>query len=160
MDKKVYRFQLNIDNKKLIQFALGVEQVEDSIKSGNNLGGYHSSFMLFDKYPDDILTELHDQIILCINSIIKRDVKIIQSWININRNGHYMKHHNHSQVPVVACYYVTDYENKGGELFITNTEEKIQPVAGQLLIFSGDLYHEVLPYNGNNIRISIACNII
>ncbi len=156
----IYRFQLNIDNKKLAQFALDVEKNENSIKSGNNVGGYHSSFMLFDNYPDNILIELHDQIVLCVNKIIKRDIKIVQSWVNINRNGHKMKRHNHSQVPIVACYYVTDYDNMGGELIITKTGEKIQPIGGQLLIFSGDLYHEVLSYTGDDVRISIACNII
>ena len=139
---------------------LSVEQKEQSIQSSNNIGGYHSSFMLFDNYPVSITKDLHDQIILCAKKVVNSDISIIQSWVNINRNGHIMKRHNHSQVPIVACYYVTDYESLGGELVITKTKEKIKPVAGMLLIFSGNLYHKVLPYNGNNVRISIACNII
>lgn len=47
-------FQLDVDNEKLAQFALDIEKKEDTIQSGNNLGGNHSSFMLFDNYPSDI----------------------------------------------------------------------------------------------------------
>lgn len=157
--EKVYRFQLDIDNKKLTKFALDVENKENSIQSGNNLGGYHSSTMLFDKYPCDAAIELHDQIELYVNKISTQDVKITRSWVNINRFGHSMKSHHHNSVPIVACYYVSNCPGMGGELIIGEQKEKIQPIAGQLLIFSGDLYHEVLPYTGTHHRISIACNI-
>lgn len=155
----IYQFQINdIDNDQLKRFALDLEQKESSTHSNNTIGGYHSSWKLFKDHSDDIICELRDRISACVKKILKRDGIIAHSWVNINRSGNSMKSHYHA-IKLVVCYYVTSNKNLGGEFMITKTSLKIQPEAGMLLIFPGEMYHEVLPYEGNDVRVSIACNI-
>ncbi len=155
---KIYQFEIkDIDNDQLKKFALDLEQKETTLKS-NNIGGYHSKWHLFRDHPVDIILQLQSIISNCTKKILKHNPFIIQSWVNINRYGHSIKNHHHA-VPLVACYYVTNNEHFGGEFVIAKTTVKIQPKAGMLLVFPGEIFHEVLPYNGKDTRISIACNI-
>lgn len=155
---QVYQFQIDdLDNDQLKQLALDVEQKELSTQ-GNNIGSYHSDYQLFKDYPTDIICKLQDRILTCVKKILKQDVSIDHSWVNINRVRNSMRSHHHKH-KYVTCYYVTTNKNSGGEFMITETSEKIQPEAGMLLVFLGEMYHGVLPCTGSDMRISIACNI-
>jgi hypothetical protein len=78
-------------------------------------------------------------------------------WFNVNTPGEYTNWHAHHQWTKVAVLYVTvpggAIEFRQGEAYWTET-----PQAGDLLIFSGELDHRVLPNPSKDVRISIAFN--
>lgn len=111
----------------------------------------------------------------------------IYGWANVNRKGHLNVPHTHPGSFWSACYYVQtdDIENDpslGGEfqtldprgtLPITYQPQLrigiegcqssgghhlMQPKAGTCFLFPSWLPHAVMPYNGNNTRISLAFN--
>lgn len=154
---QIFQFEIkDIDNDQLQSFALKLEQKEDS-GLYSNVGGWHSPQTLFRVNHEDVICELQDRINTCAEKILKRKVNIRHAWININRKGNSNRNHKHPYA-LAACYYVTD-SYSGGEFVCTETSTKIQPKSGMLLMFPGDLYHQVLPYQGDDTRISIACNI-
>ena len=151
-----------VDNACLTQFILALEQKEKSSWVGSKRGGWHSTKKLF-KRDEKNLHQLRDIITNCAKKLLDRDITIKSSWANINRRDHYNVKHCHSGYSLAACYYVnTDVSRDAeGEFVASSGTESIKnaPKPGMLLIFPGDMYHEVLKYKGNEPRISIACNI-
>jgi hypothetical protein len=78
-------------------------------------------------------------------------------WFNVNTYSEYTNWHAHVRWDKVAVLYVTvpggDIEFKQGGAYWTET-----PKSGDLLVFSGNLEHRVLPNNSKDVRISIAFN--
>jgi uncharacterized protein (TIGR02466 family) len=112
----------------------------------------------------------------------------LNAWANINRHGQGNEFHTHPGAYWSATYYVRDGgagENPelGGEFEIQDprgvgpamlapmlafrtaggqsvgASEIIVPKAGNLVVFPSWLSHGVRPYNGNDVRISIALNL-
>ena len=111
----------------------------------------------------------------------------IYGWANVNRKGHLNVSHTHPGSYWSACYYVQteDIERDaslGGEFQVLDPRgtlpitykpqlrigiegfeacgghELIKPKAGQCLLFPSWLPHAVMPYTGDNVRISMAFN--
>lgn len=157
---QVFQFKINdLNNDHLKKFALELEQTEEkwAIRY-SNIGGWHSQIHLFKTYKNESLNALQESILTCTEKILNRKPTIVSSWININRKGNRNKSHMH-ECPLAACYYIASEDNHGGEFFMTGTPIKFTPEIGTLLIFPGNAYHEVLPYEGDKVRISLACNI-
>ena len=78
-------------------------------------------------------------------------------WMNANIPGEYTGWHSHSRWARVGVLYVVvpdgDIEFRQGGAYWTET-----PKPGDLLVFSGELEHRVLPNNSNTVRISVAFN--
>nr|QBK86838.1 MAG: putative 2OG-FeII oxygenase [Marseillevirus LCMAC103] len=153
---EIFQFELDLDNKELENFALDLEKAQPGVQR-TNIGGWHSYMNLFQS-GNRFIQELHDEIIACTNKILKQETKIHGSWININRNGHKNRKHRHGSFHLAACYYVRTDE-AGGEFVAPELGIQILPPVGTLLIFPGEMFHEVLAYTGRTHRISIACNI-
>ncbi len=87
--------------------------------------------------------------------------KMVGSWINLHREGHHLHRHTH-HYPFVAYYAVhakgsaTIYGGKHpGE-----GDVRIENVNGQLVVTLGKpVYHEVTPWKGPDVRVTIACDI-
>ena len=167
----VFQFELTqIDNSRLVQFILELEKKKGKQLTATNRGGWHSDRQLF-KHNKETFQQLHDIIKKCIEKILNTDtaagthkvcVDIQHSWANINRKDHYNVKHKHGRIRLVACYYVSTDTTKNAEgefvAIYGNESIKIFPKSGMLLIFPGNMYHEVLKYKGVKPRISIACN--
>lgn len=111
-----------------------------------------------------------------------------EMWANVNESGASNTFHYHSGCIWSAVYYVADgYQNQdepvGGELVlldprapaatmaapdlryrrpdgqIYNSEAKMRPKEGRIVMFPSWLMHAVKPYRGNKPRISIAINL-
>jgi hypothetical protein len=78
-------------------------------------------------------------------------------WMNVNMLGEYTSWHSHSRWARVGVLYVQvpggDIEFRQGGAYWTES-----PKPGDLLVFSGDLEHRVLPNTSSDVRISVAFN--
>ena len=78
-------------------------------------------------------------------------------WMNVNTAGEYTNWHAHVRWNKVGVLYVQipggDIEFKQGGAYWTET-----PKPGELLVFSGELKHRVLPNDSEQVRISVAFN--
>ena len=86
---------------------------------------------------------------------IKDRLRLFNMWVNIYEKGDRTVLHNHSPTDYSCCYYVDIEENSSPIKFPPNLE--IFPKNDMLVIFPGNLDHEVLPTNGK--RILIAMNL-
>ncbi len=155
---QIFQFNIVLDNELLEEFALNLETKQsDNNIHYSNIGGWHSTTDLFKSSKHPEICKLQKTILNCADKILKKKSSINLSWVNINRKGHKNKNHSHGS-RLAACYYVVT-DNRGGEFLATDLGERLSPNPGTLLIFPGNMYHQVLPYTGNHHRISIACNI-
>jgi len=112
----------------------------------------------------------------------------MNAWANVNRQGQGNEFHTHPGAYWSATYYVRDGgagadPALGGEFEIQDprgvgpamlapdlamkspggqsvgASELVRPVAGTLVMFPSWLSHGVRPYNGKDVRISIALNL-
>lgn len=154
----------------------------------SNVGGWQSERDLLE-WPHPELATLRDWVIEALKemtgySLGGRPFKIggslqVMAWANVLRRGNYNRVHNHPGFSWSAVYYV----NLGGEPvseadglieFIdprgaTNMiatpgrpfdqKVRLRPRAGELILFPSWLQHYVNPYEGSDVRISIALNI-
>jgi len=163
-------FNLKLDNDQIKEYMLDWKNIHKKSLGGSVIGGWHSPNILFDKIKKEnksehSLLKLENIILNITNKIIKHP-KIGLSWGNISKKNCSNSNHVHRRTNLIACYYVNISENLGGELIINgilnNLRSKpirIKPKIGMLIIFSGNMYHQVSPYKGDDERISIVCNI-
>ena len=112
----------------------------------------------------------------------------LNAWANVNREGHGNEFHTHPGSFWSGAYYVSDggiadSPDLGGEFEIQDprgvapamyapmlciatpgsqsmgASELIRPRAGQILLFPAWLSHQVRPYRGSAVRMSIAFNL-
>ncbi len=111
----------------------------------------------------------------------------VNAWANVNRSGHANQMHAHPGAIWSGCYYVDDGgcgENAalGGEFEVMDPRglapamyapelapalsgcltmggtELIRPTTGRMFLFPAWLLHGVRPYQGEDLRISVAFN--
>jgi hypothetical protein len=109
-------------------------------------------------------------------------------WANVNRTGHANEFHSHPGAYWSGVYYVDDGgidadPTLGGELEFMDPRgplpamsaphlgfampggltggatEKVRPKAGRLVLFPAWMMHQVRPYRGASMRISVAFNL-
>ena len=80
-------------------------------------------------------------------------LKMHDMWVNIYEKGDYAKLHSHAPTDISCCYYINAKENCSPIKFPPKLE--ITPKNDMLIIFSGNLYHEVLPTDGERTLISL-----
>lgn len=172
-----------IDNNTLNKWCLDQCTLEDTGRLLSNQGGYQSNDI---NLSDPILKPLLDAIELRTNHLYeyfqfdaeKFKCTITNLWININKAHNYNEVHTH-QGFLSGCYYVEVPHDSGyiefhtpikshsttiSQSIVKNQNEfnantwKIQPIAGQLILFPAWLEHSVSPNNTTLTRISIAFN--
>ena len=163
----IWDFQLdNLDIPYLIKECY---KVKDKNKQGvkkSNIGGYQSSEI--DIMGNPKFYSLIDRL----NKLIQKffmspNIHLEGAWINISSTGHWNSIHTHSSD-------LNDYKIKSGVLYlqtvpksggigfinplIASDQHIINPIPGQLLIFTKHHAHFVEPNNSDQDRISIAFN--
>lgn len=172
---------LEIDNEKIKKFCYDLRET-DIGRQMTNVGGWQSND--FDLECDE-LSEVIDAVgkafseIFSLYSFEEGDIKISNSWININPKQSYNLQHNHVGSLFSAVYYVQAEEEMGDIVFINpcptlshhlsffnlkkktpiNSETwKMTPQTGQLIVFPSWMEHYVMPNMNDKDRISIAIN--
>lgn len=160
----------------------------------SNLGGWQSTDDFQDWGGDAGAELLGHATALASHLTADRDGKPVEikwrvnSWANINRQGHGNEFHTHPGCFWSGCYYVDDGgadadRSLGGEFEIKDprgvapamyapnlcyslpgcqslgASELIFPRAGAMLLFPSWLSHAVRPYLGGGNRISVAFNL-
>jgi len=172
-------YQLNINENKLKKFIKKLNFTK-TIHSHNNEA---NTFVSKETGVLNNFIELKNKIISCCDDYLKNkfklnvDIKIIDSWATMTKkNGYSQKHfHTHSflsgvfypflkEDAKIKFYrrYVSDFwELLPEEYNINNSDSFVMNVkTNDLIIFKSYLQHEIVKYNGENNRYSIAFNVI
>jgi hypothetical protein len=111
------------------------------------------------------------------NSDYEFTPKILRGWISRQKPQELLPLHDHGNVVIAAVYYISTPENCGDLLLVDprsasnwNREtdkgidgvryKRITPKEGKLVLFPGYVSHMVEPNRSNQIRISLATNIV
>jgi uncharacterized protein (TIGR02466 family) len=138
---------------------------------------------------DDVLARCDDFTVDVRETDRRRFVWLPEMWANVNEPGASNQSHCHPGSQWSAVYYVedgydgSDERSLGGEIVFTDPrmpmvrmrdpdvrylrangsydhfEAWVRPKTGQLILFPAWLMHNVRPYNGKGVRVSIAVNI-
>ena len=104
---------------------------------------------------DHIFKSITDKINLIVNNFNNTDFKYsyYDTWFNMYEIGGYALKHSHLGADLSSCYYVDVEENCSPIKFPPNLE--IVPKNDMLVIFEGDLYHQVVPTKSKRMCISM-----
>ena len=138
-----------------------IEYRKDNPKSNkSNVKAWHSHYQThrltdcFDNINLRILDECNN-----ISKIFKEtqdELVLHDMWVNIYEKEDRTVLHNHAPTDYSCCYYADIEENSSPIKFPPKLE--IFPKNDMLVIFPGNLYHEVLPTNGKRILIAMNLN--
>ena len=133
---------------------------ENPVSNKSNVKSWHSDYEThrntnrFDDINERIVCEC--DIILNNFNNTKDRLLLYNMWVAIYEKGDRTVLHNHFPSNYSCCYYADIEENSSPIKFPPKLE--IFPKNDMLVLFPGNLYHEVLPTNGK--RIVIAMNLI
>ncbi|MBX2859202.1 MAG: hypothetical protein KTR17_11105 [Cellvibrionaceae bacterium] len=153
----------------------------------SNVGGWHSSLDFFD-CDDELVQELKKKIQAFTQELLAEFYPPdalpsfrMEAWANVLGFGAYNTVHTHPNAAWSGIYYVTANEAVAEHSFsgklelidprvaanFTYADQSslygrflLSPVAGQMIMFPAWLQHQVHPYFGKGLRVSIAVNII
>lgn len=169
-------------NQEAINFCLQLEQ--NSVgRVVSNAGGWQSNDFLEADLVNTPLNFLIDAVVSnCQKALVelgsKKEVRIVNSWININNKNDFNKLHTHPSCDLACVFYLT---NNNSEIefqrpydipkyFLDNLESNnstplsfthvtYNPTKNAFLIFPAWLQHYVKPNLSESVRISVAINI-
>ena len=171
--------KLDVDNEKLIEYALELEDIGDG-RTVSNQGGYQSNNSMD---PPEVLEPLYNKITIFGNELCERigiaPVVLDNMWVNVNRYRHFNWNHSHNQAIISGVYYVKTPSDCGSICFQNPTADLMNPwmirgaenqflsdswwmpcEAGTIYLFPSFLRHSVQPsQNKTEPRISISFNI-
>lgn len=145
-------------DEALSRLILRHEQSGPGLEAAN-VGGFHSVPTLQD-WPDAPSQSLLAHIIGAGRQLGMRAFQL-QAWANVMRKGHYMRAHRHGQSVWSGVYYVRAGDGPGGRIKFASGSHScaLQPRTGLMLIFPGELLHNVEVYLGEDTRISVGFNL-
>ena len=137
-----------------------IEYRKENPKSNkSNVKAWHSHYETYRHTNcfDDINGRIMCECDIILNKFnnTKQRLLLYNMWVNIYEKGDYTALHNHFPGDYSCCYYVDIEENSSPIKFPPKLE--IFPKNDMLVIFPGNLFHEVLPTSGR--RIVIAMNL-
>lgn len=106
------------------------------------------------------------------------DFKITTSWFTKTKPNQSSNYHNHKNSMFSGVLYIKTFENSGNINFTNlnnncsfwlspkewniynSLEWTIVPKDGLLIFFPSEIYHKILKNNSNNVRYSLAFNLI
>ena len=159
---------LNLELRELILR----QRVADSIGvRATNIGGWHSKRNLHE-VEQSCISEVVARFQAMAAVIISRTALdpspfLVECWGNVNERGHSNSVHQHAGDGVVwSGYYVVDPGNDeiGGRTVLQaemepgKDDEPITPWAGLMVVFASTMLHRVEPYQGDDLRVTIAAN--
>jgi uncharacterized protein (TIGR02466 family) len=176
-------------NEALERAILANRAADPGIKRSNVGGGWHSDLKLAD-WGGEPARRLINEVIGVVNQQTmvaggtgKETLRWrIEGWANVNQRGAANARHVHGGCYWSAVYYVKVPEDgKGGNLILYDPrmptlamhaprlrfrdaggerEVRIKPKEGRLVVFPSWLAHEVEAWEGDELRISIAINLL
>jgi len=178
----IWQASLNLDDfqiNQLKQDCLTLEQTSEG-RVYSNYGGWQSKD-IFDEHQINlsvITSTVKKYVEECARQLgSNRSVSAANTWININRKGHFNAPHVHTKTSLVSVSYLTDADSSivfkrqqdlfdyflkeiGSEnsTYFSYTSVSYKPQKNMVLIFPAWLTHETEPHNSDDPRISITTN--
>ena len=170
---------------ELIDFVYAEESKNPIGQLFSNRGGWQSNpfyhendNLLFSTLNEEIESYFSD------SSIFRENLKISYTgmWLNINKSGDYNSWHCHPNCDFSGVFWI-EVPADGGNINFASPHEfvehksfkiynsrvtdqfnysegyRVNPSAGTIIIFPSHLYHEVLPNQTRNDRISASFNL-
>ena len=132
---------------------------ENPVSNISNVKSWHSHYLTYKhtRCFDDINLRILNTCDSILNKFNDTKDRLMMGnmWMNIYEKGDRATLHNHFPSDISCCYYADIEENSSPIKFPPELE--IFPKNDMLVIFPGNLHHEVLPTNGR--RIVIAMNL-
>ncbi|MDF7774616.1 TIGR02466 family protein [Sphingomonas sp. AOB5] len=170
-----------------LEAAIRTKASGDSGIARSNVGGWHSKTDMLD-WGGPAAAKLADIAVKMARRMSRFDGAepewSVRMWANVSPPGALNMSHAHPGVLWAAVYYVATGEaGQGGELYLEDprfplpqmtwpgfraigadgvpqdTEHRIAPQRGDLVLFPAWMRHGVRPYQGSGERISIAMNL-
>lgn len=134
-----------------LEASIQEHKLNDRGRPRSCIGGWRSSQNppLLSERPGFL--ELIDRV----NLLLPSGIAVDYLWANVHPNGGYNAQHIHLGAPLVFVYYVQVPTPRAA--FVAQGA-RIEPRAGDLLTFPGDLQHSVEPNESQEERISISGN--
>jgi len=150
-----------------------IEPVKD-ILSGVNFMGGSSHKQILDKYPD-VKNAFTEEVKTFLKEVMffNTDIKMTTSWFTNVKKGAFLEPHDHNNSWWSACYYI--HENCGTKFLtdfpqimvrpimstdLNSNETTYYPDAGSLLVFPSKLKHNLIPWEEDTTRNSLAFNFM
>lgn len=170
-----------------LEAAIRDRQASEAGINRSNVGGWHSKTDMLD-WGGPAAAKLADIAVKMAKRVSRFDGQepawSVRMWANVSPPGALNMSHAHPGVLWAAVYYVATGEaGQGGELYLEDprfplpqmtwpgfraigadgvpqdTEHRIAPKRGDLILFPAWMRHGVRPYLGGGERISIAMNL-
>ena len=174
-------------NSRLQEIVLAHETVRPR-NVGSNIGGWQSDHDLME-WPEEEMQIFKQHLAQAFQELTSEMVDgfppdmeiIVTGWANIARNGSYTRAHSHDGSLWSAIYYIavppppaerplsgalSFVDPRSGMRTAPNMQPPfgyqmdIQPEDGMLIVFPGYLLHEVHPFAGGGVRISLSANAL
>lgn len=157
----IYKTSFSVSDQ-LISDLYAYKKTDEGLRKTSIGGGWHSKTFNLTKKYDSRSYEWARSTITPLETIVKQTwpgVYFDRSWFNVNGYGAGNKWHNHGAHPIVGVLYIKVPDNSGAIEFCSNNEHFTHtPVAGDFIVFPGNLEHRVVDSNSNEYRISMAIN--
>lgn len=142
-------------NEELCRSIYAHKLVDRGRRRNNEAGGWHSTTQDLVDRPG--FAELLEFILASARTLTSDCLKLQYLWTIVNPKGVGNAAHPHEPGLLVACYYPQVPEPSPAIVFHVGVElRRIPPVAGQLLLFPGELVHSVEPNQADTDRIVIS----
>ena len=132
---------------------------ENPVSNKSNVKAWHSNYLTHEdtRCFDDVNRRIVSECDTILNNFHNTNDRLMlyNMWVNIYEKGDKTVLHNHFPSDISCCYYADIEENSSPIKFPPELE--IFPKNDMLVIFPGNLHHEVLPTNGR--RMVIAMNL-
>jgi uncharacterized protein (TIGR02466 family) len=179
----------NIDDAEInagLETAILERRAQHPGVKRSNLGGWHSDLSLLE-WGGAPARKLLDRVLALVNANTAHSAGKgaqfgwrIEAWANVNERGSANSRHVHGGCYWSAVYYVRVDAGEGGRLILHDPrmpalamhapylrfrnaggerQLQLKPVVGRLIVFPSWLAHEVEPWDGDGLRISIALNL-
>ena len=186
----IWSADFDINNKELYDWCKELQKNDTNGRNKSNYGGWQSNDIDLEKYLNvkpvkdlffAIMNMANQAIIDCNYKEEHKNVKIGNSWININSKDCYNSTHVHAGTTFSGVYYVKSSEQSGlirfernfYESFLINSYGKINdrselnadgvyysPVEGRILLFPSYIPHSVEKNKDDLERVSISFNVL
>lgn len=119
------------------------------------VGGWHSS----PREPQIVTRPGFDRLVALIHQKLPAQAQLHALWATVNPKGAFNGPHAHTET-VWSCVYYVKVPTPVAALVMHEGSypTRVEPKAGQLLVFDGSLRHSVEPNLADEDRVSIACD--
>ena len=158
-----FRGKVSLDPTKVAEYLLTYENKRTCLEPEDVK--YQDFSLPVDKPDNPILAKLLEDIVGKISTNLGKAVHVLGGWTIIHHKEHQTYPHAHNTGPGdLACVYWAQVPEGSGQLNfyplgLPGPSIPVKPVAGEFMIFPGNLLHGVRQNTSDEPRISMSLNL-